>query len=82
MVICSDPLCQTTAGCRGHSASDVRLGELLNQPGQLEAESAAWWAMFIEHWAARGVDRGSLTTAVVKFRDAQKSLGAAIAAAR
>jgi hypothetical protein len=58
------------------------LAEQLNCPGQLEAESTAWWAAFIEHWAARGVDRKALNAAVVKFRDAQKSLSAAIAATR
>lgn len=58
------------------------LGEQLNQPGQLEAESTAWWAVFIEHWAARGADRRELNDAVVKFRAAQKSLTEAIEAKR
>lgn len=55
------------------------LAEQMNQPGQLEAESTAWWAAFIEHWAARGVDRRALNDGVVKFRAAQKSLSEALA---
>ena len=27
------------------------LAEQHDRPGQLEEESNAWWAMFIEHWA-------------------------------
>lgn len=41
-------------------------------------DSTAWWAEFIEHWAARGVDRRELNAAVVKFRAAQESLSRAI----
>ena len=55
-----------------------RIGEQLNQPSALEMESSAWWAMFIEHWAARGVDRRELNIAVVQFREAQRSLSSAI----
>lgn len=45
-------------------------------------EPAAWWAMFIEHWAAQGVDRRELNAAVVKFRAAQSGLSDALNSAR
>jgi len=45
---------------------------------QFVGEPGAWWALFIEHFAALGVDRRALNDAVVRFRDAQDDLNNAI----
>jgi hypothetical protein len=45
-------------------------------------EPDAWWAEFIEHWAAQGADRAALNRAVVNFRNAQRSLSGALMTAK
>lgn len=50
----------------------------VDSPAQLESEGARWWKDFIEHWVARGVDRGALQEAVGNFRAAQESLNDAL----
>ena len=44
----------------------------------VQPNSNEWWANFIEYWAAQGADRKALNEAVLRFRDAQRSLTAAI----
>lgn len=54
--------------------SDVAREDREKRDAFVETEGSRWWAEFIEHFAAKGVDRRDLNEAVVRFRAAQEAL--------